>query len=96
MMNRNKPRLESIPEECCVCFEILDSRNHTELMFECNHTSFHTYCAVKCCSCPLCRAPFILINDGEIENVKLILVFINFVMIIYPVIIAFLLIFGII
>ena len=95
MMNRNKQRLETIPEECCVCFEILDNRN-TKLMFECNHSSFHAYCAVKCCSCPLCRAPFILINDGEIENVKLILVFINFIMIIYPIIIAILLIFGII
>lgn len=59
--------------ECCICFEIME-KNYNKF-FNCTHSEFHNRCILKCDRCPICRAPYNVLED--INNVKIIVAFIN-------------------
>ena len=59
--------------ECCICFELMEI-NYNKF-FNCTHSDFHNRCILKCDKCPLCRAPYNVLED--INNVKIIVAFIN-------------------
>lgn len=59
--------------ECCICFELMEI-NYNKF-FTCKHSEFHTKCVIKCHRCPLCRAPYNLMED--IDTMKIFISFIN-------------------
>ena len=59
--------------ECCICFELMEI-NYNKF-FNCTHSNFHNRCILKCDKCPLCRAPYNVLED--IDTMKIFIGFIN-------------------